>query len=214
MRSVSLTRQLPMWVSRVVPSANNAIAASVIAASGMSLQSSVTAWSGKRPRRAASQPGPLSICAPIARAASTKRMSPWIESMSTPWMRTGSASAAERAGGDEIRRRRGVAFDADAAGRAVGAAGRNRETLPAVALDGDAEAPSRFNVISTYGREISSPSTSITTPSIARDQRQRQQQRRQELARHIAPDADRLRSSSSGRAAPPRRSGGKPSTPR
>ena len=93
MRSVSLTRQLPMWVSRVVPSANSAIAASVIAASGMSLQSSVRAWSGKRPRRTASQPGPLSIRAPMARAASTKRMSPWIESMSTPWIRTGSASA-------------------------------------------------------------------------------------------------------------------------
>ena len=41
MRSVSLTRQLAMFVSRVVPSAYSAITASVIAASGMWLQSSV-----------------------------------------------------------------------------------------------------------------------------------------------------------------------------
>jgi hypothetical protein len=59
MRSVSFTRQLAMPVRRVVPSAYSAITASVIAASGMWLQSSVIACSGQRPRRTSIQPGPL-----------------------------------------------------------------------------------------------------------------------------------------------------------
>ena len=94
MRSVSLTRQLPMWVSRVRPSANSAIVASVIAASGMWLQSSVTAFSGHAPRRTSIQPGPPATRAPIACAASMKRMSPWIESSPTPSMRSGASTAA------------------------------------------------------------------------------------------------------------------------
>ncbi len=94
MRSVSLTRQLAMLRRRVVPSAYSAITASVIAASGMWLQSSVIACSGQRPRFTSIQPGPLATCAPIAWAASTKRMSPWMESVPTPSMRTGSPSAA------------------------------------------------------------------------------------------------------------------------
>ena len=57
MRSVSLTRQLAMFVSRVGPSAYSAITASVIAASGMWLQSSATARSGHAPRDTCSQPG-------------------------------------------------------------------------------------------------------------------------------------------------------------
>ncbi|MNT80410.1 hypothetical protein D3C72_2198610 [compost metagenome] len=88
MRSVSLTRQLAMLVSRVVPSANSAMTASVIAASGMWLQSRSMAFSGHAPRRTSSQPGPLVTSAPMARAASTKRMSPWMESSPTPSMRT------------------------------------------------------------------------------------------------------------------------------
>jgi hypothetical protein len=83
MRSVSFTRQLAMFSSRVVPAAYSAITASVIAASGMWLQSSVIAFSGQAPRRTSSQPGPLRTSAPIARAASMKRRSPWIESSPT-----------------------------------------------------------------------------------------------------------------------------------
>ena len=94
MRSVSLTRQLPMCVSRVRPSAYSAIAASVIAASGMWLQFSVTACSGHAPRRTSIQPGPPVTRAPIACAASMKRMSPWIESSPTPTMRSGASTAA------------------------------------------------------------------------------------------------------------------------
>ncbi len=94
MRSVSLTRQLAMLVRRVLPSAYSAITASVIAASGMWLQSSVMAFSGQAPRRTSSQPAPPSTWAPIARAASTKRMSPWIESRPTPSMRTGASTPA------------------------------------------------------------------------------------------------------------------------
>ena len=93
-RSVSLTRQLAMLVSRVVPSANRASAASVIAASGMWLQSSVIGASGKRPRRTTSELSSVSIDAPIERAASTKAMSPWIDSSPTPSMRRPGPLAA------------------------------------------------------------------------------------------------------------------------
>ena len=94
MRSVSLTRQLAMFVSRVGPSAYSAITASVIAASGMWLQSSVSARSGQAPRDTCSQPGPACTLAPMAGAASTKRMSPWIESLPTPSMRSGAPPCA------------------------------------------------------------------------------------------------------------------------
>ncbi len=76
MRSVSFTRQLAMLASVVGPSAYSAITASVIAASGMWLQSSVMAFSGQAPRRTSSALASLRTSAPIARAASTKRMSP------------------------------------------------------------------------------------------------------------------------------------------
>ncbi len=76
MRSVSLTRQLAMFVSRVGPSAYSAITASVIAASGIALPSSCSACSGQAPRATSSQFGPLRTAAPIACAAATKPMSP------------------------------------------------------------------------------------------------------------------------------------------
>ena len=94
MRSVSLTRQLAMLVRRLGPSAYSAITASVIAASGMWLQSRSIAFSGQRPRRTSIQPAPPLTSAPIAPAASTKRMSPWIESVPTPSMRSGASVAA------------------------------------------------------------------------------------------------------------------------
>jgi hypothetical protein len=93
-RSVSLTRQLAMLVSLHGPSAYRAITASVIAASGMWLQSSVRAFNGQAPRRASIQPGPIVTSAPIACAASTKRMSPCTESDPTPSMRSGASTAA------------------------------------------------------------------------------------------------------------------------
>ncbi|CKT93659.1 Uncharacterised protein [Mycobacterium tuberculosis] len=76
-----------MLRSVVGPSAYSAMTASVIAASGMWLASMSMALSGQAPRRTSSQLGPLSTCAPIWRAASMKRMSPWIESAPTPSMR-------------------------------------------------------------------------------------------------------------------------------
>ena len=107
MRSVSLTRQLAMLSRRVVPLAYSAITAKVIAASGMWLQSSLTGRSGHSPRRTSRKPGPPSTRAPMARAASMKRMSPWIESSPTPSMRTGSLVAA--------RAPRATKYDADEA---------------------------------------------------------------------------------------------------
>ena len=64
MRSVSLTRQLAMLVSRVGPSAYSAITASVIAASGMWLQSSVDG--AQRPRAARHLQPARAGCAPGA----------------------------------------------------------------------------------------------------------------------------------------------------
>ena len=46
--------------------------------------------------------GRSSTCAPIARAASTKRMSPWIESAPTPSMRSGRVGRRDRAERDEV----------------------------------------------------------------------------------------------------------------
>ena len=96
-RSVSLTRQLAMLRSVLVPSAYRASMASVIAASGMWLQSRSMARSGQAPRETSSQFGPPRTVAPISRTASTKRMSPWIESSPTPAIRTGLAGSAAMA---------------------------------------------------------------------------------------------------------------------
>jgi hypothetical protein len=79
------------------------------------LQSSVIGASGKRPRRTVSACASASIVAPIARTASTKAMSPWIDSLPTPSMRSGASLAAIAGGGDEVRRRRCVALDDEAA---------------------------------------------------------------------------------------------------
>ena len=83
-----------MSVSVDWPSAYSAIAASVIAASGMWLQLSVIARNGQAPRRTTKRPGSPSTRAPIALAASTKRMSPWIESRPRPSTTTGASTAA------------------------------------------------------------------------------------------------------------------------
>ena len=116
MRSVSLTRQLPMWVRRVRPSAYSAIMASVIAASGMWLQSSVTAFSGHAPRRTSIQPGP-----PVdARAHRLRRVDEAdvaldrIEPDALDAQRR--LDGGDRAGGDEVRRRRRIALDVHALG--------------------------------------------------------------------------------------------------
>ena len=60
----------------------------------MWLQSSVMAVSGQAPRRTSTALGSSTMSAPMARAASTKRMSPWIEALPAPSMRSGSAVAA------------------------------------------------------------------------------------------------------------------------
>ena len=102
MRSVSFTRQLAMLRSVVVPSAYRAITASVMAASGMWLQSRSMARSGHWPRWMVMLSGVLLTLAPMASAASMKRMSPWIESAPTPctvmlWPCAGSDAMAPSA---------------------------------------------------------------------------------------------------------------------
>ena len=92
-RSVSLTRQLAMLRKVVVPWAYNAMTASVIAASGMWLQSRSIDFSGQAPREIEIPFGSPTMWAPICRAASTKRMSPWIESSPTPCSHNGASAA-------------------------------------------------------------------------------------------------------------------------
>src|SRR5438105_791567 len=63
MRSVSLTRQLPIFTRRIGAAANSAVTASVIAASGMAAQSSTPPRSGA-PARASMKSFPKPISAP------------------------------------------------------------------------------------------------------------------------------------------------------
>ncbi|MNL35082.1 hypothetical protein D3C87_1570920 [compost metagenome] len=99
-RSVSLTRQLAILVSVVVPSANSAATASVIAASGMWLQSSSMPFSRPSSRsvpRTSIQLSPAITLAPIRFSASAKRTSPWILDKPTPSTRTGPPPIAPAA---------------------------------------------------------------------------------------------------------------------
>ena len=76
-RSVSLTRQLAIFLSVVTPSAKSAVVANVIAASGIALASRSMPY--KRPlagARAVMARSPTSIRAPIRASASAKRTSP------------------------------------------------------------------------------------------------------------------------------------------
>ena len=155
-RSVSFTRQLPILVRVVGPSANSATIASVIAASGIARQSIVPPRNTVRPRSSI-QSAPKRTSAPRRASSSANPTSPWIESRPTPVTRTGPPPSS--AGREEIRRARRVAFDRQRAGTAIAAHSRAPEGPPAV--DGRPRrrsAASGCSVMSTYGREISSPS--------------------------------------------------------
>ena len=75
-----------------MPVAYSAITASVIAASGMWLQSSVIGCNGQVPRETSSQFSPgRTFGAHRLRGVDEAAMSPWIESLPTPSMRTGAS---------------------------------------------------------------------------------------------------------------------------
>ncbi len=95
-RSVSLTRQLPMPVSVVGASANNAVIASVIAASGIATQSMLPPRN-RVPVRASIQSGPKRMSAPRRSSTSANATSPWIDSRPTPVTRTGPPPIAPAA---------------------------------------------------------------------------------------------------------------------
>ena len=95
-RSVSFTRQLAMLRSVLGPSANSAITAAVMAASGMWFRSASSARSFPVPR-ASIQLGPRVTCAPMRSSTSTKRTSPWMLSRPTPSTRTGPPEIAPAA---------------------------------------------------------------------------------------------------------------------
>ena len=95
MRSVSFTRQLPMLRSVLVPSANSAATAAVIAASGNVIEIGVDRLELAAARRlpapapASIQFSPIAIVAPMRSSASAKRTSPWMLARPTPSTRTG-----------------------------------------------------------------------------------------------------------------------------
>ena len=210
MRSVSLTRQLAML--RRAASCRRHTAPSPPASSPRRGCGCSRASIGpQRPARRAApraSPGRRRPAAPIARAASTKRMSPWIESRPTPSMRSGASMRADGAERDEVRRRRRVAFDVDVARRAIGAARRDREALPAVALHVDAEARQQVQRDLDVGLGDQLAVDLDRRSRASADQRQRQQQRAQELARHVAAHADRRVECAARRRCRAARSGG------
>ena len=99
----------------VGPSANSAITASVIAASGMWLQSrSIGRRAASAPRRTSSQSGAaVDLRRPSREPRRRSGCRPGSSRAPTPSMRTG-ASARRSRRREEVRRRRRVAFDVDA----------------------------------------------------------------------------------------------------
>ena len=198
-RSVSFTRQLAMLRSRLVPSANSAATASVMAASGM--------WFRSRSKARESS----------VRAA--PRFDPVVAHFNArthPRQRIGEA--AHRPGccrGPRLRRgpahRRWHRRPENTRRWTHRPSTKMSPGLTSVALAGivNDDQPSRstltpkrairLSVMSIYGLEISSPFTSMVMRRAG--QRQRHQQRGQELAGHITAHAD------FGRAAAHRRAG-------
>ena len=134
-------------------------------------------------------------------------MSPWIEPLSMPSMRSGASIAPIAAGGDEVRRRRRVALDDEAARRAQRLAGAEAIALRALALDGDAEALEQLQRDLDVGLGDQLALDLDDRVDRLGAQRQGQQQRAQELARDVA--AHRIGASNeSGRWPAETRSGG------
>ncbi len=170
----------------------------------MWLQSRSIGASGKRPRLTTSEFSSVSIVAPIARAASTKAMSPWIDSSPTPSMRSPAPLRGNRPGGDEVRRRRGVALDGKAAGRAQRVRAEQAKALPAIAFDRHAEAleqPER-DLDVRLGDQLARDLDHCAARAGA--QRQGEQQGGEELARDVAANDDRPRRARAGPAPPAR----------
>ena len=162
MRSVSLTRHEPMLRSVLGPSAKSAATASVIAASGMWLQS--MSMPRRRPisRRRGLDP------VVTQRDARTHRF----ERLAEPDVALDAAaahaqhphrSAGDRTEREEVGRAGGVAFDRKVARRPI-AAREERGTASPSRVTSTPKRCIRASVMSMYGREISGPATSIRSP--------------------------------------------------
>ena len=206
MRSVSFTRQLPMLRSVLGPSANSASTAAVIAASGMWFRSRSTARSGARPRHLDPVRAERDLGAHRAQHLGEAHVA--LDARASDAL-DAHRPAADRARGEEVRRRRRVAFDVEARRGCDSAARGHREPPPAVALDLDAEAPHQVERDLDVGLGHSSPVDLDRARSPG--ERQRHQQRGQELARDVAADARARRRARSRR--PDRRAAGNPRGP-
>ena len=122
-------------------------------------------------------------------------------------------TAADRARREKVRGRRRVALDVKHAGARIAGAGGMRNDRQSSCSTATPKRSMRCVVIATYGFEISSPAMSTRhRPAAARGQeRQRHQQRRRELARHVAAHRDAIGRASRASALPgPIASGGNP----
>ena len=184
MRSVSFTRQLAMLRSVLGPSANSASTAAVIAASGMWFRSASIGRSGRRGRAPRSSSSPNATSAPM-RAQHLGEAHVALDARPVDALHPHRA-AADRPGGEEIRRRRRVALDVEPARAAIPRPGGRGEPAPAVALELDAEPPHEVerDLDVRLGHELAG--------DLDRDapagERQRHQERAQKLARDVAAD--------------------------
>ncbi len=139
MRSVSLTRQLPMLrsvVGAVGEQRDDRRASSP--RRGWRTQSIVAPLRAQRPPAPRSSPSPQRMSAPMRASASAKRDVALDRLAADASTRTGPPPIAPAA--RKYERRRGVALDAERAGARVAGAGRHREASPAPRADVDAEA--------------------------------------------------------------------------
>ena len=187
MRSVSLTRHDAMLRSVVVPLANSAAVASVIAASGIWLQSRSTATRPPSGARASIQFGPISISCAHFRQRLGKPHIPL--DRIAPDALDAQRAATDRAERQKIGSRRGIALDINRSRRNVTTARRYRETLPALALHLHAEA--RHDRQRDFDIGPGNQLADDVDRNRLAGERQRHQQAGQELAGDIAAHLDR-----------------------
>jgi hypothetical protein len=191
MRSVSLTRQLAMLVSRVGPSRTghhgqrHRRVGDVVAVERDGLQ---------RPGAAVylEPVGPaLDLCTHQARGLDEADVALDGVRADTFDVHRRAAVRGDRAQRDEVGRRRGIALDVDVPWRGIAAAGRDGEALEAVALHLDAEACQQVQRDLDVGLGDQLALDLDHDGRLGGHQRQGQQQRGEELARDIPAHADR-----------------------
>jgi hypothetical protein len=182
MRSVSFTRQLAMLPSRLLPSANSAVTAShrrvgdVIEIQVESLQPTLC-------RCARFDPVLSHLDACTHSGQRRRKLHIALDAVAAHTFHP-HRSAADRAGSEKVRRARGIPLDEDFPGTVKAAVGRNRERGPARAAHLHAEPRHEVerDLDVGFGNQIADD----FDRRLLAGQRQRHQQRSQELAGNLA----------------------------